>query len=170
MNGEALPREHGFPARLVIPGLYGFISATKWIERITLTTYAEKEAYWTERDWATDAPIKIQTRIDTPQGLPEQLDAGEVIVGGVAWAQEQGGVAKVEVSIDDGDWVAAELGPDVNNDYWRQWFYRWDATEGPHSVSARVTDGDGDVQTTERAQPFPDGASGISTLQVSVSG
>ncbi len=169
MNGEALPREHGFPARMVIPGLYGFISATKWIERITLTTYAEQESYWTERDWDTDAPIKISARIDTPQGLPEELAAGEVIVGGVAWAQTQGGVAKMEVSIDDGDWQEAELGPDVNNDYWRQWFFRWDATPGIHSVAARVTDGDGDVQTTERAAPFPGGSSGIQTLQVSVS-
>jgi len=167
MNGEALPREHGFPARMVIPGLYGFISATKWIERITLTTYAEQESYWTERDWATDAPIKISTRIDTPKAFDE-LPSGEVLVGGVAWAQTQGGVAKIEVQIDDGGWQEAELGPDVDNDYWRQWVYRWDATPGPHAVAARVTDGNGDVQTAERAEPFPEGASGIQSLQVTV--
>ncbi len=170
MNGEPLPREHGFPARMVIPGLYGFISATKWIERITLTTYAEQDSYWTERDWATDAPIKISARIDTPQGLPEEVAPGEVIVGGVAWAQTQGGVAKVEVSVDDGEWQEAELGPDVDNDYWRQWFYRWDATSGLHSVAARVTDGNGELQSTKEAQPFPSGSSGIHLLQISVSG
>ncbi len=167
MNGEPLPREHGFPARVVIPGLYGFISATKWVERLTLTTYAEQESYWTQRDWDTNAPIKISTRIDTPQAF-EQLTAGEVIVGGVAWAQTQGGVAKIEVSVDEGPWQEAELGPDVDNDYWRQWFYRWDATPGAHAVAARVTDGNGDVQTSERADPFPGGSSGIQSLQVTV--
>jgi DMSO/TMAO reductase YedYZ molybdopterin-dependent catalytic subunit len=169
MNGEALPREHGFPARMVIPGLYGMVSATKWIERITLTTYAAQEAYWTKRDWSTDAPIKPSARIDTPRSLPEEVPAGEVIVGGVAWAQTRGGVAKIEVAIDGGDWQRAELGPDVDNDYWRQWFFRWDATPGLHSVAARVTDGDGDLQSTKVAQPFPDGSSGIHLLQISVS-
>ncbi|GAA0976219.1 Protein-methionine-sulfoxide reductase catalytic subunit MsrP [Nocardioides aquaticus] len=169
MNGEPLPREHGFPARMVIPGLYGFISATKWIERITLTTYAEQESYWTERDWATDAPIKPSARIDTPQALPETVAPGEVVVGGVAWAQTQGGVAKIEVAIDGGDWQQAELGPEVDNDYWRQWFYRWDATPGLHSVAARVTDGEGDLQSTKEAPPFPSGSSGIHLLQISVS-
>ena len=111
MNGEVLPREHGFPARVVIPGLYGFISATKWITRITLTTYDDKQAYWTERDWATDAPIKISSRIDTPKPLA-QLDKGENIIGGVAWAQQNGGVAKVQVRVDGGAWADAELGPD----------------------------------------------------------
>ena len=169
MNGAPLPREHGFPARMVIPGLYGFISATKWVERITLTTYAEQQAYWTDRDWATDAPIKISARIDTPRSLA-QLDPGETIVGGVAWAQQSGGVAKVEVRIDGGDWVTAELGPDVGNDYWRQWFYRWDAQPGTRTVAARVTSGDGTLQTTERAQPFPDGSSGVQELRVTVNG
>lgn len=168
MNGEALPRAHGFPARMIVPGLYGFISATKWITRITLTTYAEKSAYWTDREWATDAPIKISTRIDTPNAL-EQLDAGEVVVGGVAWAQQRGGVAKVQVQIDGGPWQDAELGPDVNNDYWRQWFYRWDAKPGPHAVAARAISGDGETQTAVRANPFPEGASGVQSLQVSVS-
>ena len=169
MNGEPLPREHGFPARLVIPGLYGFISATKWVERITLTTYAEQQAYWTDRDWATDAPIKISARIDTPRSLAE-VSPGETIVGGVAWAQEKGGVAKVEVQIDGGEWQEADLGPDVGNDYWRQWFYRWDAEPGTRTVAARVTSGDGMLQTTDRADPFPDGSSGVQELRVTVTG
>ncbi len=167
MNGEALPREHGFPARLVIPGLYGFISATKWVERLTLTTYADQKAYWTDRDWATDAPIKISARIDTPQ-VGSQLEAGKTVVGGVAWAQQQGGVQKIEVQIDGGGWQAATLGPDVNTDYWRQWFFEWDATSGSHTIAARVTDGNGDVQTAARANPFPEGSSGIQSLLVTV--
>jgi DMSO/TMAO reductase YedYZ molybdopterin-dependent catalytic subunit len=168
MNGEALPREHGFPARLVIPGLYGFISATKWVTRLTLTTYAEKTAYWTERDWATDAPIKISSRIDTPKSLAT-LSRGENVIGGVAWAQQNGGVAKVQVRIDGGAWEDAELGPSAGNDYWRQWFYRWDAQEtGQHNLAARVIDGNGNEQSAVRATPFPEGASGIQDLLVTV--
>jgi DMSO/TMAO reductase YedYZ molybdopterin-dependent catalytic subunit len=167
MNGAALPREHGFPARMVIPGLYGFISATKWVTRLTLTTYAEKQAYWTERDWATDAPIKISARIDTPNAL-DSLDAGETVVGGVAWAQQKGGVAKIEVRIDGGAWQPAQLGPDGGNDYWRQWFYKWDARPGQHTLAARVTSGDGEVQSAVMANPFPEGASGIQEFLVNV--
>ena len=167
MNGEALPREHGFPARMVVPGLYGFISATKWVTRLTLTTYAEKQAYWTERDWATDAPIKISARIDTPNAL-DSLAAGETVVGGVAWAQQKGGVAKIEVRFDGGPWQPAQLGPDGGNDYWRQWFYKWDATPGQHTVAARVISGDGEVQSAVMANPFPEGASGIQEFLVNV--
>ncbi|MDN4173286.1 molybdopterin-dependent oxidoreductase [Nocardioides sp. SOB77] len=167
MNGEQLPREHGFPARMVIPGLYGFISATKWVTRMTLTTYDEEQAYWTERDWATDAPIKPSSRIDTPRALAG-LDPGEVVVGGVAWAQQNGGVGTVQVRIDGGAWQDAELGPDVGNDYWRQWFYRWDAKPGQHRIASRVVDGDGDAQTAVRANPFPEGSSGIQELIVTV--
>ena len=167
MNGEGLPRAHGFPARLVIPGLYGFISATKWVTRLTLTTYAERSAYWTDRDWATDAPIKLSARIDTPNAL-DDLDEGENLIGGVAWAQQRGGVAKVEVRIDGGPWRAAELGPDGGNDYWRQWYYRWDAPSGSHSLAARVTSGDGEVQTVATAEPFPEGSSGLHQLLVNV--
>ncbi|WP_372735184.1 molybdopterin-dependent oxidoreductase, partial [Nocardioides sp.] len=167
MNGEPLPREHGFPARLVIPGLYGFISATKWVARLTLTTYDDQQAYWTERDWATDAPIKISSRIDTPKALAE-LPTGETVVGGIAWAQQNGGVAKVQVRIDGGGWEDAELGPSAGNDYWRQWFYRWDADSGRHTVAARVIDGNGNAQTSARANPFPEGASGVQELIVTV--
>jgi DMSO/TMAO reductase YedYZ molybdopterin-dependent catalytic subunit len=168
MNGEVLPREHGFPARLVVPGLYGFISATKWVTRLTLTTYEDRTAYWTERDWATEAPIRISSRIDTPQPLAD-LDQGEVVVGGVAWAQQNGGVAKVQVRIDGGAWQDAELGPSAGNDYWRQWFYRWDARDpGRHTLAARVVDGHGNEQVSARATPFPEGASGIQELIVQV--
>ncbi|MDQ6523848.1 molybdopterin-dependent oxidoreductase [Nocardioides sp. LHD-245] len=168
MNGKALPREHGFPVRLVIPGLYGFISATKWLTRLTLTTYDKKQAYWTERDWATDAPIKISARIDTPKALAE-LDAGDVVVGGVAWAQERGGIAGVQVRLDGGPWVDAQLGPDGGDDYWRQWFHRWSAEPGSHRIAVRAVAGNGEPQTAVRAEPFPNGASGLHELLVRVS-
>jgi len=167
MNGEPLPREHGFPARMIIPGLYGFISATKWITKLTLTTYDDAQAYWTERDWDTDAPIKISARIDTPNAL-DTLKAGEVVMGGVAWAQQKGGVAKIEVRIDGGPWQPAELGPDGGNDYWRQWFYKWDAKPGSRTVAARVISGAGETQTATAANPFPGGSSGIQSFLVTV--
>jgi DMSO/TMAO reductase YedYZ molybdopterin-dependent catalytic subunit len=167
MNGEALPRAHGYPARMVVPGLYGFISATKWVTRLTLTTYADEAAYWTERDWATDAPIKPSARIDTPKSLAE-ITPGETVIGGVAWAQNDGGVATVQVRVDGGPWEDATLGPDAGGSYWRQWYLPWDATRGQHNIAARVVDGDGDVQTDVRAEPFPEGASGIHTLIVRV--
>ncbi|MDO9457151.1 molybdopterin-dependent oxidoreductase, partial [Nocardioides sp.] len=163
MNGEPLPREHGFPARIIVPGLYGFISATKWVTRLTFTTYAEKESYWTERNWDTRAPIKPSARIDTPQALTT-VKAGKVVVGGVAWAQDNGGVAKVQVKVDGGEWTDAQAGADVNNVYWRQWYQELDLDGGQHTVAARVVDGDGDTQTDAKAQPFPGGASGIHSL------
>lgn len=167
MNGAPLPRAHGFPARLVIPGLYGFISATKWVTRLTLTTYAQHSAYWTDRGWATDAPIKIASRIDTPRALATLKPGGQVM-GGVAWAQDNGGVARVEVSVDGGPWTAAHLGPTAGNDYWRQWYAPWRATPGTHSLACRVIDGAGQTQTPVRAEPFPSGASGVQTITVSV--
>jgi DMSO/TMAO reductase YedYZ molybdopterin-dependent catalytic subunit len=166
MNGEALPREHGFPVRLVIPGLYGFISATKWLTRLTLTTYAEQDAYWTERDWATDAPIKISSRIDTPKSF-EEIKAGDTFVGGVAWAQHQG-IAKVEVQVDSGPWQTAELGPSAGDDYWRQWYLPWKAESGEHDLSVRATTKDGEVQTPVKAAPFPEGSSGLQRIIVRV--
>ena len=167
MNGEALPREHGFPARMIVPGLYGFISATKWVTKLTLTTYDDAQAYWTERDWDTDAPIKISARIDTPNAL-DSLPAGEVVIGGVAWAQQKGGVDKIEVRIDGGPWQPAELGPTGGNDYWRQWFFKWDAKSGSRTVAARVISGDGETQTATAANPFPGGSSGIQSFLVTV--
>ena len=154
MNGAALPREHGFPARMVVPGLYGFISACKWIERITLTTYAAKDSYWTQRDWATDAPIKISSRIDTPKVL-ETIDAGDTFIGGIAWAQQSGGVAGVQVQIDGGAWQDAMLGPTAGNDYWRQWYLPWTAEPGSHNLSCRVIDGMGEHPVRRPHGPLP---------------
>ena len=167
MNGSPLPREHGFPVRMVVPGLYGFISATKWLTRLTLTTYADQEAYWTRRGWAVDAPIKPSARIDTPRALAE-VAAGDVVIGGIAWSQADAGVEGVQVSVDAGPWRDATLGPDGGSAYWRQWFHRWSAAPGSHTIAARTISGDGDVQTAVRAEPFPDGASGIHQVFVDV--
>jgi len=167
MDGRSLPREHGFPARMVVPGLYGFVSACKWITRMTLTTYAEQDAYWTQRKWATDAPIKISSRIDTPKPLAT-VDAGRTVIGGIAWAQHQGGITKVEVRVDGGPWQPARLGPTAGNDYWRQWYLPWTAEKGQHTLAVRATDGDGDLQTAARATPFPSGSTGIQQIVVTV--
>ncbi|HET9500745.1 MAG TPA: molybdopterin-dependent oxidoreductase, partial [Marmoricola sp.] len=167
MNGEVLPRKHGFPARLVVPGLYGFVGATKWLNRLTLTTYDAATAYWTDRDWATRAPIKLSSRIDTPRPLAN-LEPGTVAIGGVAWAQHHG-VAKVEVRIDGGGWQEARLGPSAGIDYWRQWHLPWRATSGRHQLAVRCTDQDGNVQTSARMTPFPEGSSGIQEIVVTVS-
>lgn len=166
MNGEPLNRDHGFPARLVTPGVYGFVGATKWLERLTLTTYAEEEAYWTERDWATDAPIKVAARIDTPKPL-SRIKGGKTVIGGVAWAQQRG-IKGVEVRIDGGAWEKAKLGPEVTDDYWRQWFLPWEATQGQHMLAVRATTKEGEVQTSDRATPFPAGSSGIQEIVVIV--
>lgn len=167
MNGESLPREHGFPARMVVPGLYGFISATKWISRITLTTYAETDSYWTKRKWDTVTPIKMSSRIDTPKPL-STLDAGRTVIGGVAWAQHSGGVDKVQVRIDGGAWQDARLGPSAGQDYWRQWYLPWTAEKGQHSLAVRTTNGDHEEQTAARTTPFPNGSSGIQEIVVTV--
>ncbi|MGO4255190.1 molybdopterin-dependent oxidoreductase [Marmoricola sp. RAF53] len=167
MNGQALPRAHGFPARLVTPGLYGFVGATKWLERLTVTTYDAERAYWTKRGWATDAPIKISSRIDTPRPLAD-LKAGRTAIGGVAWAQHRG-ISGVEVRIDGGPWQPATLGPDAGVDYWRQWYLAWDAKPGAHMIAVRATGLDGTVQTPVRANSFPDGSSGVQEIAVTVS-
>lgn len=166
MNGGPLPRANGFPARMVVPGLYGFVSACKWITRMTLTTYDAEQAYWTERDWAIDAPIKLSSRVDTPKGL-SQTPAGTVVVGGIAWAQGSG-IEKVEVRIDGEAWRPAELGPQVTDDYWRQWYFEWDAEPGQHFIACRATNKDGDVQTDVRMTPFPEGSSGLQEISVSI--
>lgn len=167
MNGEPLPAEHGFPARLITPGLYGFVGATKWLRRLTLTTYAAESAYWTERGWVTDAPVKISSRIDTPKPLAD-LAGGRQVIGGVAWAQHRG-IDRVEVRIDGRAWTQATLGPDVGIDYWRQWYLLWDAEPGQHKLAVRAVSGDGEVQTAVRATPFPEGSSGIQEIIVNVS-
>ena len=167
MNGEPLPDRHGFPARMVTPGLYGFVGATKWLTKLTATTYAADKAYWTKRDWAIDGTVKTQARIDTPAGLAT-YKPGKVAIGGVAWAQRRG-IKEVEVRVDDGPWQKATLGPDGGTDYWRQWFWVWDATTGRHDLTVRATDGTGEVQTKDRADPFPGGASGWHSIVVLIS-
>ncbi|HET9021990.1 MAG TPA: molybdopterin-dependent oxidoreductase [Ornithinibacter sp.] len=166
MNGEPLPAVHGFPARLVTPGLYGFVGATKWLSRMEATTYAAKTAYWTDRDWATDAPILTQSRIDTPRGL-SRLDTGRVVIGGVAWAQHRG-IARVEVRVDGGRWQEARLGPDAGIDYWRQWYLPWDALPGRHELTVRAADLTGEVQPEQESSPFPKGATGWHSIVVTV--
>ena len=166
MDGRPLPREHGYPARMVVPGLYGYVSACKWIIRMTLTTYAEKSAYWTDRGWRTDAPIKLMSRIDTPRPLAE-VKAGTTFIGGVAWHQHQG-MQGVQVRVDGGEWREATFGPDGGNDYWRQWYVEWEAEPGSHTLAVRALDADGEPQTPARATPFPDGATGVQSIVVTV--
>jgi DMSO/TMAO reductase YedYZ molybdopterin-dependent catalytic subunit len=164
MNGEPLPVEHGFPVRMLIPGLYGYVSACKWLVRIEATTFDAVDAYWTERDWAAEGPIKIASRIDTPAPL-RPFPAGRRAIAGVAWAQTRG-IASVEVRVDDEDWVQAELSPEVDADLWRQWVLPYDFPTGRHSITVRATGADGEVQTEQRATPFPAGSSGWHTVQV----
>ncbi|MFD3875102.1 molybdopterin-dependent oxidoreductase [Streptomyces sp. NPDC058623] len=158
MNGEPLPFDHGFPVRMLVPGLYGYVSACKWIEEIELTTFDSYDPYWVKRKWARKAPIKTQARIDTPK--PFGRPTGEVVtVAGVAWAQHRG-IERVEVRVDDGPWQDADLAPQANKDTWRQWSFPWKPTPGGHNLTVRATDGTGQVQTEERKRTIPDGASG----------
>jgi DMSO/TMAO reductase YedYZ molybdopterin-dependent catalytic subunit len=170
MNGEPLPAKHGFPARLVTPGLYGFVGSTKWLARLTATTYARDKAYWTERGWATDAPVLTQSRIDTPRGLSTVRAGESVPIGGVAWAQGRG-IRSVEVRVDDGEWMPATLGPEAGIDYWRQWYLPWTPERGGgrRTLTVRATDNEGRVQTEARAEPFPKGATGWHSVVVFVS-
>jgi DMSO/TMAO reductase YedYZ molybdopterin-dependent catalytic subunit len=158
MNGEALPPEHGFPVRMVVPGLYGFVSATKWIADMEVTTFDTKQSYWLQRDWAQRAPIKTQSRIDSPRAF-DSAPAGRVTVAGIAWSQPVG-IERVEVRMDGGPWQEAELGAPVNTDTWRMWHVAFDLEPGSHTVQARATNRDGETQTEERVPPIPDGASG----------
>ena len=166
MNGEPLPLAHGFPVRMVVPGLYGYVSATKWVVDLELTTFDAYDAYWIGRGWAQQAPIKTESRIDTPRGSGS-LTAGLVPVAGIAWAQHRG-IEAVEVRVDDGSWQEAELAAMDSLDTWRQWLYRWDAPTGRHTLQVRATDGTGAVQTAQVAPPAPDGATGYHTIEVDV--
>jgi DMSO/TMAO reductase YedYZ molybdopterin-dependent catalytic subunit len=166
MGGEPLPIRHGFPARLVVPGLYGYVSATKWLEELELTTLEDFDAYWVPRGWAKEAPIKMSARIDVPR--PHQrLGAGRRPVAGVAWAPTRR-IGAVEVQVDDGPWTPAELGPEVSADAWRQWVWAWDAPPGEHVLRVRAVDGAGQVQEARERPPAPDGASGLHRIQVVV--
>ncbi|MEX2183878.1 MAG: molybdopterin-dependent oxidoreductase [Chloroflexota bacterium] len=163
MNDEPLPPAHGFPARLIVPGLYGYVSATKWLTGLELTTLESFDAYWVPLGWAKEAPILTQSRIDTPTG---SVGAGRVAVAGVAWAPDRG-VSRVEVAI-DGTWRDAELSSPISDATWVQWLVRWHATPGDHTIAVRATDGEGVLQEERSSPPAPDGARGWHTVRVSV--
>jgi DMSO/TMAO reductase YedYZ molybdopterin-dependent catalytic subunit len=165
MNDAPLTPAHGFPARLIIPGLYGYVSATKWLTNINLTTLDAFDGYWIPLGWAKDGPILLQSRIDVPGG--GSVSSGPVAVAGVAWAPTRG-VSAVEVQVDDGAWQAAGLGPAISDETWVQWVFRWDAAPGTHRLRVRATDGEGNVQEERSTPPAPDGARGYHSVQVSV--
>jgi DMSO/TMAO reductase YedYZ molybdopterin-dependent catalytic subunit len=167
MNGEPLPVDHGFPVRTVVPGLYGYVSACKWVVDLKVTRFADISAYWTDRGWSELGPVKISSRIDVPR------DGGEIAasggrVAGVAWAQHTG-IERVEVSVDDGDWQAAELARVPDDDTWVQWVATLDLEPGDHALRVRATDKDGLVQTGEEQGALPDGATGWHTIDVRAS-
>jgi DMSO/TMAO reductase YedYZ molybdopterin-dependent catalytic subunit len=166
MNGEPLPLVHGFPVRMLTPGLYGYAGACKWLTEIELTTFAEFDPYWVRRGWGARGPVKTASRIDKPQPFA-QLKAGDQTVAGVAWAQRRG-IKAVEIRVDDGPWAKAELLPVPSVDTWVQWRYTWSAGAGPHTLAVRAIDGTGAVQTEQRATPFPDGATGWHTITATV--
>jgi DMSO/TMAO reductase YedYZ molybdopterin-dependent catalytic subunit len=166
MNGEPLPRDHGYPARLIIPGLYGYVSATKWLTELELTRFDRFEAFWIPRGWAARAPILTQSRIDVPR-LGTTVTAGRVPVAGVAWAPDRG-IQGVEVRVDSGAWSPARLSTPISKATWVQWLYDWDATPGTHSIEVRAIDGTGDVQTDALSNPAPDGARGHHVVRVAV--
>ena len=163
MNGEPLPLEHGFPVRMVVPGLYGFVSATKWLVDLEVTRFADFEAFWTQRGWAPEGPVRTQSRIDVPRSN-HRVMSGDVRVGGVAWAQHTG-VERVEVRLDGGPWTPMELGRVPSTDTWVQWSGTVPASAGVHSLAVRATDASGYVQTGVRRDVLPDGATGWHTIE-----
>ncbi|MCB2175684.1 MAG: molybdopterin-dependent oxidoreductase [Actinomycetales bacterium] len=167
MNGDPLPAEHGFPVRMVVPGLYGYVSATKWVVDLEVTRFADAQAYWTARGWSEKGPIKTASRIEVPR-TGTSVPAGPVDVGGTAWDQHTG-ITKVEVQVDDGPWQEATLAGQISIDSWRQWSWRWpDATSGDHVLRVRATNADGVTQTGDLTTPFPDGATGWHEVSVFV--
>jgi DMSO/TMAO reductase YedYZ molybdopterin-dependent catalytic subunit len=166
MNRVPLPAEHGYPARLIVPGLYGYVSATKWLSQVELTTREAFDAYWVRLGWAKDGPILTQSRIDNPQD-GDILHPGQLVVDGLAWAPDRG-IERVEVRVDNGPWMTALLSRAISRATWVQWMVRWDAMPGDHSIEVRATDGTGVVQTAEQTDPAPDGARGHHTIYVSV--
>ena len=166
MNDEPLSRAHGYPARLIVPGLYGYVSATKWLEELELTRFDRFKGYWVPLGWAERAPILTQSRIDVPSS-GAQLEAGSVPVAGVAWAPDRG-ISGVEVQVDDGAWLPAILSAPISDATWVQWLFRWDASPGSHRIAVRAIDGTGEVQTDLRSRPAPDGARGHHSINVNV--
>jgi DMSO/TMAO reductase YedYZ molybdopterin-dependent catalytic subunit len=167
MNGSPLPVEHGFPVRMVVPGLYGYVSATKWVVDLKVTTYAADQGYWTPRGWSAKGPVKLSSRIDTPQD-GRNLAAGTIAIAGVAWYQHRG-ISGVQVQIDGSPWQDAKLATVVTVDSWLQWSFAWDAQKGNHTIAVRAIGADGDVQTAALADPAPNGSTGRHTIRVSVS-
>ncbi|MGV0812986.1 molybdopterin-dependent oxidoreductase [Mycolicibacterium boenickei] len=167
LNGQPLPVEHGYPARLVMAGLYGYVSATKWVTDLELTRFDRAEAYWTKQGWAERGPIKTESRIDVPK-RGQEVPAGSTTFGGVAWAQNRG-VRGVEVRIDDGPWQPAQLGAAYSNQTWRLWSFPWQADRpGSHTITIRATDNTGAVQTSDEAPTVPDGATGWHSVNFTV--
>ena len=166
MNGEPLPLEHGFPVRMVVPGLYGYVSATKWIVELGLTRFADETAFWTNNGWSAKGPVKTSSRIDVPTN-GASVAPGRTAIAGVAWAQHTG-VAGMEVRIDGGIWQAARLAEELSIDTWRQWVFDWDATSGNHLIEARATDAAGGIQSGVSKAVAPDGAEGWQVITVSV--
>ena len=166
MNGEPLPVEHGFPVRMVVPGLYGYVSACKWLASIEASTFEAFDAYWVRRGWTQQGPIKVASRIDTPASQ-STFRAGRRAIAGVAWAQERG-IGRVEVQVDQGPWRDAQLSEDVGRDLWRQWVLPEEFAAGRHTVTVRATTADGEVQPEARADPYPSGATGWHSIQVTV--
>jgi hypothetical protein len=158
MNGVPLPPAHGFPARLIVPGLYGYVSATKWIEEIELTRWEDFDGYWIPRGWSKSGPIKTQSRIDTP-GRGNDISGNPAVLAGVAWAPLKG-IERVEVRIDETDWLPAELTTPLSDASWVQWKVEVPLSAGSHVAEVRATDGEGATQTEVRARPAPDGATG----------
>jgi DMSO/TMAO reductase YedYZ molybdopterin-dependent catalytic subunit len=168
MNGEPLPTEHGFPARMIVPGLFGYVSATKWVTEMKVTRFADAEGYWTPRGWDALGPVVTESRIDVPLS-GQTVASGTVAVAGVAWAPHTG-ISKVEVQIDGGAWQPARLAEAVTADTWIQWVLQWPASAGAHTIAVRATDKSGYTQTQKEAPPAPSGATGWDTIQVTVEG
>ena len=166
MNGEPLPLEHGYPVRMVVPGLYGYVSATKWVVELNVTRFDQETAYWTTRGWTARGPVKLSSRIDVPRRNAE-VSAGPVTVAGVAWSQHVG-IRGVQVQVDDGDWNDATLADAISTDTWRQWSWIWPALAGRHTLRVRATDAAGLVQTSVRRDVIPDGATGLHSSRVTV--
>ena len=166
MNGQPLPVAHGFPARMMVPGLYGYVSATKWVVDLEITTFASAKSYWAQRGYSTRAPIKTESRIDVPRPLA-QVKAGRTAVAGVAWAPHRG-IDAVQVRADNGAWNQARLAPVPGIDTWRQWVWEWDAPRGLHTLQVRATDGTHATQPSRRVPIFPNGATGWDTVTVTV--
>lgn len=166
MNGEPLPLEHGFPVRMIVPGLYGYVSATKWLTELKVTRFADDVGYWTPRGWSERGPIKMSSRIDVPT-VDKVVKAGATTFAGVAWAQHTG-ISRVELRVNRGKWQEARLAPGISRDTWYQWQLPLDLTPGQYEVQVRATDLDGDVQVEERRPVAPDGATGYHTVRVVV--